>query len=39
MIDYEELSENNDVISYYKVLDLKNDIAVERKVIESESNN
>ena len=39
MIDYEELSENNDVISYSKVLDLKNDIAVERKVIESESNN
>ncbi|MDE6034831.1 MAG: hypothetical protein K2G36_02865 [Ruminococcus sp.] len=39
MIDYEELSENNDIISYSKVLDLKNDIVVEKRVIESKINN
>ncbi|MDE5556697.1 MAG: hypothetical protein K2J32_03220, partial [Ruminococcus sp.] len=34
MINYEELSDNNDIISYSKTLNLKNDIDVEKKVVE-----
>lgn len=35
MIDYEELSENGDIISYSETLDLKNDIVVEKKTVEN----